>query len=104
MVTNLQLNLYTISASDNSGSDTDSSTSVSSSSESDDEEVDIKPALGNYWSEILDLRVIVSMDANIQESDILGFVEIKRKLTVLESSKMLPLKNVLVNITDTGIN
>lgn len=115
ILTNLQLNLYRISESDDSETDTDSTTSTSTTmsdyneNEEEDDEMIIKPALGNFWSEILDLRVLISMDMeedldNILESDVLGnFIEITRKLTVLESSKMLPLNSVLVHITDTGV-
>lgn len=99
--------MYKISESDESACDSGSSTTSSSSDEENDNGMDnlaisIKPALGNYWSEILDVRILVSMDA-VRESDVLGFIEIKRKLTVLESKNFSPLNSVLVNITDMGV-
>lgn len=109
ILTNLQLNLYKISESEESASDSDSSSSTSSSDHETAAEInlknEIKPALGNYWSEIIDLRIHISMGGDDRETDIClgGFVEIKRKLTVLESSKIPPANNVLVNFTDTGV-
>lgn len=110
MFTNLQLHVYKISESDDSMEESDSSSSATSSVEeeetyvpkSEDITKDVRPALGNYWSEILDSRILISM-SETRETDVLGFIEVKRRLTLLESKNLETLNSRLVNITDTGV-
>lgn len=93
------LHKYKISESDKG--DDQSSISSARSVKSSTPIGTVAAALDEYWPQVLDHRFFITAIDN--KCDILGYFEIKRQITMIESKHEKSGKTVIVRITDMGI-